>query len=620
MNPVFKAVDTLITWWCHAVLYVTLSVVFLILSINVGLRYRQMFLQMQQSESRLRAIADTAVDGMVMIDAQGRVQSFNAAAERILGWRPEELIGRSAPDVIHPDDMAEIGAMVVALNEHAARVRARRVRMLRKDGTWQTLQFRGRPALDDAGAVVGHIITFQDTTERDEALRAMSVLSEGNRVLARVDSEDELLQAMCEAIVETGEYPLAWYGQRVNDDQRSVAKVAVAGPSSDYVDAIEISWGDGPLGAGPTGTALRTDATQVRADYESDAAFRPWLAAAQEAGLRSSISLPVRVDGQIDGVLVVAAAEPHAFDQRATGLLETLASDLGLGLHRLRSLQALEESSRQLEEQNDRLRGVFDSQFDPFVLLETVHDESGTPVDLRYIAMSDATLEYNRLSREEMIGHTISELFPGQVADGSLAAYLSVVATGTPIVMDDFEYFHEPREETVRLDIRAVKSGDGVAITFRDVTRRHEAAAALAAASEKLKGPNAQKETQEGLLKTKEGELTAAKEALAALEKKIADSYEGGEAGVRAAAAEARAWRLQERAGVQRAAPPRGSSAYRRLSAGVQREGGCCAGVQRRDFFNMASLLQRASTSSLASGSSTLSSSQTVATSKHTHR
>ena len=39
MNPFFKAVDTLITWWCHAVLYVTLSVVFLILSINVGLRY-----------------------------------------------------------------------------------------------------------------------------------------------------------------------------------------------------------------------------------------------------------------------------------------------------------------------------------------------------------------------------------------------------------------------------------------------------------------------------------------------------------------------------------------------------------------------------------------------------
>ena len=39
MNPLFKAVDTFIAWWCHAVLYVTLSVVFLILSANVVLRY-----------------------------------------------------------------------------------------------------------------------------------------------------------------------------------------------------------------------------------------------------------------------------------------------------------------------------------------------------------------------------------------------------------------------------------------------------------------------------------------------------------------------------------------------------------------------------------------------------
>ena len=39
MNPFFKAVDTVIAWWCHAVLYVTLSVVFVILSVNVCLRY-----------------------------------------------------------------------------------------------------------------------------------------------------------------------------------------------------------------------------------------------------------------------------------------------------------------------------------------------------------------------------------------------------------------------------------------------------------------------------------------------------------------------------------------------------------------------------------------------------
>lgn len=39
MNLLSRAVDAAIAWWCHAVLYVTLSVVFLILSINVVLRY-----------------------------------------------------------------------------------------------------------------------------------------------------------------------------------------------------------------------------------------------------------------------------------------------------------------------------------------------------------------------------------------------------------------------------------------------------------------------------------------------------------------------------------------------------------------------------------------------------
>jgi TRAP-type C4-dicarboxylate transport system permease small subunit len=39
MNPLFKTVDTVISWWCHVVLYITLSVVFVILSVNVCLRY-----------------------------------------------------------------------------------------------------------------------------------------------------------------------------------------------------------------------------------------------------------------------------------------------------------------------------------------------------------------------------------------------------------------------------------------------------------------------------------------------------------------------------------------------------------------------------------------------------
>ena len=83
-------------------------------------------------------------------------------------------------------------------SREGARVRTTRCRMLAKDGSYRNLQLRGRPALDEHGGIIGHIITLQDTTERDDALRALAVLSGGNRVLSRVDNETQLLREMCQ--------------------------------------------------------------------------------------------------------------------------------------------------------------------------------------------------------------------------------------------------------------------------------------------------------------------------------------------------------------------------------------------------------------------------------------
>ena len=46
-----------------------------------------------RQEARLQAVLDTAVDGIITIDHQGLIQSFNRSAERIFGYTAEEVQG-----------------------------------------------------------------------------------------------------------------------------------------------------------------------------------------------------------------------------------------------------------------------------------------------------------------------------------------------------------------------------------------------------------------------------------------------------------------------------------------------------------------------------------------------
>ncbi|MBN9321851.1 MAG: PAS domain S-box protein, partial [Delftia acidovorans] len=147
----------------------------LVLAVNMTLRYRQIYRQVQRSESRLRAVVDTAVDGIVMIDGRGSIVSFNGAAERLLGWTAQEVLGRSASLLMPASGCdGEGGSLEKQLAAGFAGLlgSSRDVHALHKDGTQIAVRLAvGRVAIAGDPLFVGFVTDIRERRQMLQSLR-----------------------------------------------------------------------------------------------------------------------------------------------------------------------------------------------------------------------------------------------------------------------------------------------------------------------------------------------------------------------------------------------------------------------------------------------------------------
>ena len=298
-----------------------------------------------ESEARYRRLAENASDIVFETTPDAAFSWVSPSAERVLGWPPAELAGMSVFDFVDPSDHERVAAWRDAANAEGM-LESGEVRVRAHDGELHWMSFRVQPLLDPHGEVYRSVVTLRHIDGEVIERRAAATLATVSAILVRADDEHELLRDVCEAAVCDGGYPFAWYGRPLDDSQRSVQVEARSEAHADYLEGIQVSWGDGPLGRGPTGTSIRTREIAIVDDFEASSATAPWWAAARRHGFRSSIAVPVVIDGRVDGSLMVYAAERNAFGEREIALLENLGAELGYGLDRLRDRNRLDGALR----------------------------------------------------------------------------------------------------------------------------------------------------------------------------------------------------------------------------------------------------------------------------------
>jgi two-component system, cell cycle sensor histidine kinase and response regulator CckA len=136
-----------------------------------------------ESEDRLRALIDNASDLITVLTTDGIIRYESPSIHRLLGWRPEDLIGQRVFDYVHPDDVEQVTAGIARRLEDPARANppvAFRVRA--GDGSWHVLEAYSRMATDTAGAVT-LVVNSRDVTRQraleEERLQAQRMESVG---------------------------------------------------------------------------------------------------------------------------------------------------------------------------------------------------------------------------------------------------------------------------------------------------------------------------------------------------------------------------------------------------------------------------------------------------------
>ena len=107
--------------------------------------------------------------------------------------------------------------------------------------------------------------------------------------------------------------------------------------------------------------------------------------------------------------------------------------------------------------------------------LRAVRDGYGAIVDFEVVAVNVVACSYMRSTPQDLRGSRILDRLPATHSAALVTLFVDVVESGSPLERWDTPHPHEAEASERRYDVQGVRAGDGVAVTWRDVTERHAA-------------------------------------------------------------------------------------------------------------------------------------------------
>ncbi len=436
---------------------------------------------LSESEATLRSLVQNALYGIFRSTPAGTVLSANRAMCEMLGYSEAELLSLNLRTVYcNPEDRPPILESMLKTGT----VRDVESTWKRKDGSSVSVLLNGHTCSDGQGGIIFEGFVRDVTARRRAELelrrlnRALSTLGKCNEALVHATDEVQLLDEVCEILVQVGGYRLAWVGYAEYDPEKTVRWIAKSGFDEGYIQKTQITWADSEHGHGPVGTAIRSGKVCIVRDVLQHADFSPWRDEAVQRGYASVISLPLILE--IMGALTIYAPESDAFDEHEVELLKELAHDLAYGIASLRNEAERRRVENALRDSEERYRMLFARSPHPMWILD-VHTRA-------FLEVNNAAIAHYGYSREQFLSMTVDDMVPSEELP-RLQSHFSTARSG-------YSFYGESRhckKDGTLIDVeiaahRFFQDGKLVSLALaNDVTERLRAEESLRASEQRYR-------------------------------------------------------------------------------------------------------------------------------------
>ena len=124
------------------------------------------------TEARFRALIEHSADAVALLDPEGTILYASPSTRRVLGYAPDELVGRRAWELAHPEEIERLREAFSSLLERPGTAVSVQYRQRHKDGGWRWTEATGVNLLDNphVGAIVANLRDITDRREVEAAL------------------------------------------------------------------------------------------------------------------------------------------------------------------------------------------------------------------------------------------------------------------------------------------------------------------------------------------------------------------------------------------------------------------------------------------------------------------